>query len=103
MRENLSYVITSTVVQSLSGPFTIKDRFAEDLAAAAPLPTHRFDPCAIKPTAAVDKYQSVAFDPLVTFLAGATRPGIQIDARHSTSILGPSANKGLTSKTEAQL
>ena len=50
------------VVQSLSGPFTIKDRLAEDLAAAASLPKHRFDPCVIKPAVAVDKYQSVAFD-----------------------------------------
>ena len=50
------------VVQSLSGPFTIKDRLAEDLAAAMPLPGHRFDPCVIKPAVAVDKYQSVAFD-----------------------------------------
>ena len=50
------------VVQSLSGPFTIKDRLAEDLAAAAPLPRHRFDPCVIKPAVAVDKYQTVAFD-----------------------------------------
>jgi transposase len=50
------------VVQSLSGPFTIKDRLAEDLATAMPLPGHRFDPCVIKPAVAVDKYQSVAFD-----------------------------------------
>jgi transposase len=50
------------IVQSLSGPFTIKDRLAEDLAAAAPLPVHRFDPCVIKPAVAVDKYQSVAYD-----------------------------------------
>jgi transposase len=50
------------VVQSLSGPFTIQDRLAEDLAAAAPLPRHPFDPCVIKPAVAVDKYQSVAFD-----------------------------------------
>ena len=50
------------VVQSLFGPFTIKDRLAEDLAGAAPLPKHRFDPCVIKPAVAVDKYQSVAFD-----------------------------------------
>jgi transposase len=49
-------------VQSLCGPFTIKDRLAEDLATAAPLPGHRFDPCVIKPGVAVDKYQSVAFD-----------------------------------------
>jgi transposase len=50
------------VVQSLFGPFTIKDRLAEDLAAAAPLPAHRFDPCVIRPAVAVDKYQTVAFD-----------------------------------------
>jgi hypothetical protein len=50
------------VVQSLFGPFTIKDRLAEDLAVAAPLPKHRFDPCVSKPAVAVDKYQSVAFD-----------------------------------------
>ena len=50
------------VVQSLFGPFTIKDHLAEDLAAASPLPKHRFDPCVIKPAVAVDKYQSVAFD-----------------------------------------
>ena len=50
------------VVQSLCGPFTIQDRLAEDLAAAAALPKHRFDPCVIKPAVAVDKYQSVAFD-----------------------------------------
>jgi transposase len=50
------------VVQSLFGPFTIRDRLAEDLAAAAPLPTHRFDPCVISPAVTVDKYQTVAFD-----------------------------------------
>jgi transposase len=50
------------VVQSLSGPFTIRDRFAEDLVVAMSLPEHRFDPCVIKPGVAVDKYQSVAFD-----------------------------------------
>ena len=50
------------VVQSLFGPFTIKDRFAEDLAAAIPLPKHRFDPCVIRPAVAVDKFQTVAFD-----------------------------------------
>jgi hypothetical protein len=50
------------VVQSLLGPFTIKDRLADDLAAATPLPKHRFDPCVIKPAVSVDKYQSVAFD-----------------------------------------
>lgn len=50
------------VVQSLFGPFTIRDRRAEDLAAAMPLPGHRFDPCVIRPAVAVDKYQTVAFD-----------------------------------------
>src|SRR5438309_1882422 len=33
------------VVCSLAGPFTIKDRLAEDLASASPLPGHRFEPC----------------------------------------------------------
>jgi transposase len=50
------------VVQSLFGPFTIQDRLAEDLAAAVPLPKHRFDPCVIHSAVAVDKYQTVAFD-----------------------------------------
>jgi transposase len=50
------------VVQSLFGPFTIKDRLAEDLGAAAPLPRHRFDPCVTEPAVVADKYQSVAFD-----------------------------------------
>jgi transposase len=50
------------VVQSLLGPFTIKDRLADDLAAATPLPKHRFDPCVIKPAVVVDKFQTVAFD-----------------------------------------
>ncbi len=50
------------VVESLFGPFTIKDRLAEDLAAAAPLPNHRFDPCVTEPGVVADKYQSVAFD-----------------------------------------
>lgn len=49
-------------VQSLFGPFVIKDRFAEDRAAAGPLPTHRFDPCVIHQAVAVDKYQTVAYD-----------------------------------------
>jgi transposase len=49
-------------VQSLFGPFTIKDRLAEDLAASASLPPYRFDPCAIHPAAMVDKYQTVAYD-----------------------------------------
>lgn len=50
------------VVRSLSGPFAIKDRLAEDLAAALPLPRDRFEACVIRPAVAVDKYQSVAFD-----------------------------------------
>ncbi len=49
-------------VQSLSGPFLIGTRFAEEQTAAAPLPDHRFDPCVIRPAAPVDKYQTVAFD-----------------------------------------
>ena len=50
------------IVHSLFGPFTIKDRLAEDLGAASPPPKYRFDPCVIKPGIGVDKYQSVAFD-----------------------------------------
>jgi transposase len=50
------------VVHSLFGPFTIADRLTEDLAAATPLPAHRFDPCVVRPAVAVDKYQTVAFD-----------------------------------------
>jgi hypothetical protein len=50
------------VVHALSGPFTISDRLAEDLAAATPLPVHRLDPCVLRPAVAVDKYQTVAFD-----------------------------------------
>ena len=49
-------------MDSLSGPFLIADRLAEDLAAAAPLPAHPFDPCVLRPAVAVDKYQTVAFD-----------------------------------------
>lgn len=49
-------------VQSSSGPFVIGTRFAEEQAAAAPLPNHRFDPCVIRPAAQVDKYQTVAFE-----------------------------------------
>jgi hypothetical protein len=49
-------------VQLLSGPFLIGTRFAEEKVTAAPLPGHRFDPCVIRPAAAVDKYQTVAFD-----------------------------------------
>jgi hypothetical protein len=50
------------VVQSLLGPFAIKDRFTEDRAVAGPLPTHGFDPCVIHQAVAVDKYQTVAYD-----------------------------------------
>ena len=49
-------------MQSLLGPFLIKTRLAEDLAAATPLPKHPFDPCVIDPAVGVDKYQTVAFD-----------------------------------------
>jgi transposase len=49
-------------VQSLFGPFQIGARFAEETVAAMPLPTHRFDPCVIRPAMPVDKYQTVAFD-----------------------------------------
>lgn len=50
------------VVQSLFGPFTIKDRLAEDLAAATRLPAHRFEPCVIRLAVPVDKFQTVAYD-----------------------------------------
>lgn len=49
-------------VQSHFGPFQIGVRFAEDKAAAAPLPVHQFDACVIRPAASVDDYQTVAFD-----------------------------------------
>jgi hypothetical protein len=49
-------------VRSHSGTFIIRDRLAQDLQAAAALPTQRFDPCVIKPAMIVDKYQTVAFD-----------------------------------------
>jgi transposase len=49
-------------VQSLFGPFEIGTRFAEEQAAAAPLPLHRFDACVIHPAVTADKYQTVAFD-----------------------------------------
>jgi transposase len=48
-------------VRSASGAFVIGDRFAEEVAAAAPLPRHAFDPC-IERQAVADKYQTVAFD-----------------------------------------
>lgn len=50
------------VVQSLSGPFTIQDRFVEERAVAAPLPRDRFDACVVHPAVVVDKYQTVALD-----------------------------------------
>jgi transposase len=49
-------------VQSLSGPFLIAARFAEERAAAGPLPGRPFDACIERPAIAVDKYQTVAFD-----------------------------------------
>jgi hypothetical protein len=48
-------------VRSASGPFVIGDRLAEELAAAARLPRHAFDPC-VEHQAVADKYQTVAFD-----------------------------------------
>jgi transposase len=48
-------------VRSASGAFVIGDRFAEELAAAARLPRHAFDPC-VEHQAVADKYQTVAFD-----------------------------------------
>jgi transposase len=50
------------IVQSLSGPFKIAARFAEEEATLAPLPKSRFDACVIRTDASVDKYQTVAFD-----------------------------------------
>jgi transposase len=50
------------VVRSLFGPFEIAARFAEEQAAAAPLPGDKFDPCVIHPAVVADKYQTVAFD-----------------------------------------
>ena len=50
------------VVRSLAGPFVIRDRLADDLVSASPLPGDRFEPCVIHPAVGVDKYQSVAFD-----------------------------------------
>lgn len=40
---------------------SVGERFNQDLAAASPLPTHRFDPCITQP-GQVDKYQTVRFD-----------------------------------------
>jgi transposase len=48
-------------VHSASGAFVIGDRFAQERAAALPLPRHPFDPC-IERQAVADKYQTVAFD-----------------------------------------
>src|SRR5262249_57895424 len=49
-------------VRSLSGAFAIGDRFAEDRAAAGPLPRHGFDPCVESPAVVAGKDQTVAFD-----------------------------------------
>jgi transposase len=49
-------------VESMSGPFLIGDRFAEELAVAGGLPKGAFDPCIEVPAVAVDKYQLVIFD-----------------------------------------
>jgi transposase len=50
------------IVQSLFGSFKIGARFAEEQATAASLPNMCFDACVIRSAAAVDKYQTVAFD-----------------------------------------
>jgi transposase len=50
------------IVQALFGAFKIATRFAEEEAAAAPLPESQFDPCVIRSAVPVDKYQTVAFD-----------------------------------------
>jgi transposase len=50
------------IVQSLSGPFKIAVRFAEEQATAASLPKSQFDACVIRTDGSVDKYQTVAFD-----------------------------------------
>ena len=50
------------LIYSHFGPFQIGSRFAEEKAAATPLPKYRFDPCVIRPAVPVDKYQTVAFD-----------------------------------------
>ena len=49
-------------VESMSGPFLIGDRFAEELAVAGGLPKRSFDPCIEHPAVAVDKYQLVIFE-----------------------------------------
>jgi transposase len=49
-------------VQALAGPFVIGQRFAEERAAAARLPSRPFDPCVEQAAVLVDKYQTVAFD-----------------------------------------
>ena len=49
-------------VQSLSGPFLIAARFAEERTAAGRLPGRPFDPCIVRPAVPVDKYQTVIFD-----------------------------------------
>jgi transposase len=49
-------------VQSLSGPFLIAARFAEERTAAGRLPDRPFDACIVRPAVRVDKYQTVTFD-----------------------------------------
>src|SRR5262249_6345239 len=49
------------IVHALFGAFKIAARFAEEKAAAAPLPEAQFDACVIRPAVPVDKYQTVAF------------------------------------------
>ena len=49
-------------VQSLSGPFLIAARFAEERIVAGWLPSRPFDPCVVRPAIRVDKYQTITFD-----------------------------------------
>ena len=78
------------VVQSLFGPFAIRDRLAEDLAAAAPLPPHRFDPCVVRPAVAVDKYQTVAFDGQPLQRA----PAVRLPGGHRQGVRRPGRDRG---------
>lgn len=49
-------------VHALAGPFVIGERFAEEHAVAASLPSRTFDPCVEQAAVVADKYQTVAFD-----------------------------------------
>ena len=49
-------------MQSMSGPFRIGDRFAEERRRGRRTSQPAFDPCIEQPAVAVDKYQTVIFD-----------------------------------------